>query len=108
MLAVTRFRVPAEQAAGFRTDAERAIAVLERCKGFVEGDLGRAADDPTLWVLVTRWSDVGPYRRAMASYEVRAESMPLLSRAIDEPSAYEILHGQGATPPNLQKPRGGP
>ena len=89
MLAVTRFRVPAEQAGAFRTDAEHAIAVLEQCAGFVQGDLGRAADDPTLWVLVTKWVNIGSYRRAMSSYEVRAEASALLTRAIDEPSAYE-------------------
>ena len=108
MLAVTRFRVPAEQATVFRMDAERAIAVLEQCSGFVQGDLARAADDSTLWLLVTRWVNMGSYRRAMASYEVRVEANALLTRAIDEPSAYEILVGEGSTPPNQQKPRGGP
>jgi heme-degrading monooxygenase HmoA len=108
VLAVTRFRVPAEQATVFQLDAERAIGVLQQCTGFVQGDLARAADDPTLWMLVTRWSNMGSYRRAMSSYEVRAEANALLSRGIDEPSAYEILVGEGSTPPNQQKPRGGP
>ncbi len=107
MLAVTRFRVSSEQAAQFGRDAEQALAVLRRCAGFVQGDLGRAADDPTLWALVTRWSNVGSYRRALSSYEVKVEAIALLSQAIDEPSAYEILVGEGATPPNQQKPRGG-
>jgi quinol monooxygenase YgiN len=107
VLAVTRFRVPAEQTTAFRMDAERAIAVLEQCAGFVQGDLGRAADDPTIWVLVTRWLNMGSYRRAMSSYEVRVETNPLLTQAIDEPSAYEILVGEASTPPNQQKPRGG-
>jgi hypothetical protein len=108
VLAVTRFRVPAGTATGFRLDAERALAVLRPCVGFVQGDLGQAADDPTLWVLVTRWANVGSYRRAMANYEVRAQATALLNRAINEPSAYEILVGEGSTPPNQQKPRGGP
>ena len=107
MLAVIRFRVSSERATQFGLDAERALAVLRQCAGFVQGDLGRAADDPTLWVFVTRWSNVGSYRRALSSYEVRAQAVPLLSQAIDEPSAYEILVGEGATPPNEQKPRGG-
>jgi quinol monooxygenase YgiN len=106
VLAVTRFRVSSEQATQFGRDAEHALFVLRQCAGFVQGDLGRAADDPTLWVLVTRWSNVGSYRRALSSYEVRVQAVPLLSQAIDEPSAYEILVGEGSTPPNQQKPRG--
>ncbi|MEP6527928.1 MAG: antibiotic biosynthesis monooxygenase family protein [Nocardioidaceae bacterium] len=107
MLAVTRFRVSSEQATQFGRDVEQALALLRQCSGFIQGDLGRAADDPTLWVLVTRWSNVGSYRRALSSYEVKVHAMALLSQAIDEPSAYEIVVGEGATPPNQQKPRGG-
>jgi quinol monooxygenase YgiN len=107
MLAVIRFRVPSETASGFALDAERVLAVLGECAGFVQGDLGRAVDDPTLWVLVTRWANVGSYRRALSSYEVRAPAMALSGRGIDEPSAYEIMVGDGSTPPNQQKPRGG-
>jgi quinol monooxygenase YgiN len=107
VLAVTRFRVSAAQAAQFAADAQQAMAVFQQCTGFVQGHLGRAVDAPTIWVLVTRWADIGSYRRAMSSYEVRAETNALLSLAIDEPSAYEILFGEGSTPPNQQKPRGG-
>jgi quinol monooxygenase YgiN len=107
VLAVIRFRVSSERATQFRLDAERALAVLQQCAGFIQGDVGRAADDPTLWALVTRWANVGSYRRALSSYEVKAQAEALLSQAIDEPSAYEILVGEGATPPNQQKPRGG-
>jgi heme-degrading monooxygenase HmoA len=107
MLTVTRFRVSSEQATQFARDAEHALGVLRQCSGFLQGDLGRAADDPALWVLVTRWSNVGSYRRALSSYEVKVQAVALLSQAIDEPSAYEILVGEGATPPNQQKPRGG-
>ena len=41
--------------------------------------------------MVTRWRDVGSYRRALSSYDVKVGAVPLLSRAIDEPSAYETL-----------------
>jgi hypothetical protein len=107
MLAVTRFRVPPEQTPHFGPEAEHALDVLRQCAGFIQGDLGRATDDPTLWVLVTRWSNVGSYRRALSSYDVKVQAVALLSQAIDEPSAYEILVGEGATPPTQQKPRGG-
>ena len=55
---------------------------------------GNNVDDPSLWTLVTRWKDVGSYRRALSSYDVKVGAVPLLSRAIDEPSAYELLDGE--------------
>jgi hypothetical protein len=57
-----------------------------------------------------QWVDVGAYRRALGAYDVKVVTTPLLSRALDEPSAYEILAGDGATPatpPNRVEPRGG-
>lgn len=90
MLVVTRFRVPSEEGEPFRADAERALGALADRPGHLEGTVGRNLDDPTLWVLVTRWENVGSYRRALSTYDVKLEAVPLLSRAIDEPSAYEI------------------
>jgi hypothetical protein len=49
---------------------------------------------------------VGAYRRALSSYDVRVGAVPLLSRALDEPSAYETLIGEEATPPNEARARG--
>ncbi len=93
MLVVNRFRVP-EGASGFRGELEAALEVLAQQKGYADGRLGRNVDDPTLWVLVTRWQDVGSYRRALSSYDVKLGAVPLLSRAIDEPSAYEPIDGE--------------
>ena len=59
--------------------------------GYVDGRIGRNLDDPTLWVLTTRWDNVGAYRRALSSYDVKLHAVPLLSRAVDEPSAYEVV-----------------
>jgi hypothetical protein len=53
--------------------------------------VGRNLDDPTLWLLTTRWENVGAYRRALSSYDVKLNAVPLLSRAVDEPSAYELV-----------------
>ena len=58
---------------------------------FAPHSLARALDDPTLWVLTTRWDNVGAYRRALSSYDVKLQAVPLLSRAVDEPSAYEVV-----------------
>ena len=94
MLVVNRFRVSEEEGPAFRTELEAALAVLAQQQGYADGQLGRNVDDPTLWVMVTRWQDVGSYRRSLSSYDVKMGAVPLLSRAIDEPSAYEPLDGE--------------
>ena len=91
MLVVSRFRVPLEEGEVFRTELAAAHAVLAERPGYVDGQIGRNVDDPTLWVLTTRWENVGAYRRALSSYEVKLNAVPLLSRAVDEPSAYEVV-----------------
>jgi quinol monooxygenase YgiN len=89
VLVVNRFRVPESEGDSFRADLEAAHEVLSRQRGYAGGDLGRNVDDPELWTMVTRWRDVGSYRRALSAYDVKVGAVPLLSRALDEPSAYE-------------------
>ncbi|GAA4693410.1 antibiotic biosynthesis monooxygenase family protein [Nocardioides nanhaiensis] len=89
MLVVNRFRVPAAEGADFRDGLELARATLAERPGYRSGQIGRNLDDPELWVLTTTWEHVGAYRRALSSYEVKLHAVPLLSRALDEPSAYE-------------------
>ncbi|MBA8795811.1 quinol monooxygenase YgiN [Friedmanniella endophytica] len=88
MIAVCRFRVPEEQAPDFRARAEAAVAVLSGRDGFLSADLGPNVDDPALWVLATRWTNVGAWRRALGGYEAKVTVVPLLSLAVDEPSAF--------------------
>lgn len=90
MLVVNRFRGDDTM----RVDLESAHAALADRPGYLDGTLGRNVDDPELWVLVTRWQDVGSYRRALSSYEVKLHAVPTLSLAIDEPSGYETV-GEG-------------
>lgn len=92
MLVVSRFRVAVSADPDrLREDLAAAHALLAARPGYVDGTLGRNLDDPDLWVLTTRWESVGAYRRALSSYEVKAGAVPILSAAIDEPSAYEIV-----------------
>jgi hypothetical protein len=91
VLVVSRFRVPVEDGEQFRTELTAARDVLAEQAGYVDGRIGRNLDDPTLWVLTTRWDNVGAYRRALSSYDVKLQAVPLLSRAIDEPSGYEVV-----------------
>lgn len=89
MLAIARFSVPLAQAREFHLAMERAHAALSQCSGYISGEAGRNLDDPTLWVLMTRWKDVGSYRRALSASEVKMTAVPLLAQAIDEPGAYQ-------------------
>ena len=106
MLVVNRFTVPEEEAVAFAEDLAAAHAVLAARPGYVDGTVGRNLDDPTLWVLQTRWADVGSYRRALSAYEVKLGAVPLLSRAVDEPSAYEVLDPGRLDRLNEAVPRG--
>ncbi|HEX6247655.1 MAG TPA: antibiotic biosynthesis monooxygenase family protein [Nocardioidaceae bacterium] len=105
MLVVNRFRVPELEAEAFAADLGAARDLLAAKPGYVDGAVGRNVDDPTLWVLQTRWTNVGSYRRALSAYDVKIGAVPLLSRAVDEPSAYEELGEAGAAGLNEARPR---
>jgi heme oxygenase (mycobilin-producing) len=102
VLVITRHIVPSPEAGDFVDQAERALAALSRCAGFAAGRVARAADDPRHWVVVTEWLSVGAYRRALGRYEVKIQAVPLLSTAIDEPTAYENLLLASANSPTVR------
>ena len=89
MIAVARFEVPLASASDFRAELEGVREVLAEAAGFVGGEVGQNLDEPTLWVLTTRWENVGSYRRALSSTRAKLEAIPVLARAIDEAGAYE-------------------
>jgi len=91
LIVVNRFRASDDSADadGLRRGLEEAWALLAAKPGYAGGEIGRNLDDPTLWLLTTRWENVGSYRRALSAYDVKLNAVPTLSRALDEPSAYE-------------------
>jgi quinol monooxygenase YgiN len=91
VIVVNRFRVPEAEQAAFRDDLERARATLAVQRGYVTGRIGRNLDDPELWLLTTQWEGPGAYRRALSAYDVKVAAVPTLGRALDEPSAYELV-----------------
>jgi quinol monooxygenase YgiN len=95
VLVVNRFLVPESEAESFRADLEQARVALADRPGYLGGEVGRNVDDPTLWALVTTWEHVGAYRRALSAYDVKLHAVPVLGRALEEPSAYEPA-GPGA------------
>lgn len=91
MFVVIRFRVVEGEQPEFAVRLEAAVDVLRKQKGFVAAQTGRNVDDPELIALTLEWDSIGNYRRALSPYEVKLTAVPLLSRAIDEPTAYEDL-----------------
>jgi quinol monooxygenase YgiN len=89
MIAVARFEVPLASASDFRAELEGVRDVLAEAAGFLGGEVGQNLDEPTLWVLTSRWENVGSYRRALSSTRAKLEAIPVLARAIDEAGAYE-------------------
>lgn len=88
MFAVTRLRAPEQDAEALATAVADLLAALSTRPGFRDGELGRAADDSTLWALVTRWDGVGAYRRALSAAEVKITGAPVWVHAVDEPGVY--------------------
>ena len=88
MFAVTRLRAPEEEADALAADVATLLAALAARPGFRDGELGRSADDPSLWALVTRWDGVGAYRRGLSAAEVKIAGAPVWVHAVDEPGVY--------------------
>ncbi|MEA5118010.1 MAG: antibiotic biosynthesis monooxygenase family protein [Propionicimonas sp.] len=102
MLAISRFRVQEEAIAGFAERARTAVAYFASCPGCEQVDLLRNLDDPELWTITSRWVDVGSYRRSFNGYEAKLVLVPLLSEAIDEPSAYATADEVGENLPRFR------
>ena len=88
MFVVTRFRATGDDAEALAAAAVPLLDALAGRPGFRDGELGRSADDPSLWALVTRWDGVGSYRRALSSAEVKIAGAPVWVHALDEPGVY--------------------
>lgn len=91
-VAALRFAVTEpSDSVGLLADLRAAIEKLSAFEGFVDARLARAVDDPGLIRLDLGWTTVGAYRKALSHFDVKVAVVPLLSRAIDESTAYEVL-----------------
>jgi len=92
VLLICRFDVLPADEASFTERARRALSLLTMAPGCLHGQLGRAIEQPSRWVLAVRFSSVVAYRRALSPFDVREQVIPLLSEALaDEPATYETL-----------------
>ncbi len=89
LLVVIRFDDSSAQLHGRLRDA---CSLLAAQGGLRQASIGRSTDDPRLVVLTLEWESVGAYRRALSNFDVKVSVVPLLSQAIDEPTAFELLH----------------
>lgn len=105
MLVVTRYTVKATDGPEFLEQVRTALAAFAACPGHLAGRAGRSTDDPALWLISTEWVNVGAYRRALSSYDVKVHAIPLMYRAQDEPSAYELLASAGPGGDEASGPR---
>jgi hypothetical protein len=97
VLVVVRLRPPVDSDS-FQVEVRTAIDALAVRPGHVSTRLARALDDPAVWVLVSEWENVGSYRRAIGSYDVKLASAALMGAAMNEPSAYEVVESVIAEP----------
>jgi quinol monooxygenase YgiN len=88
VFAVTRFRATGEDGEALAAAVAPLLTALAARPGFRDGELGRSADDPDLWALVTHWDGVGSYRRALSAVEVKIAGAPVWVHALDEPGVY--------------------
>lgn len=89
MIVVNRFRVPPDAAAEFRLGLQEVSDLFRASTGCLYCEVGRNVDEPDLWLLQSRWRDVGSYRRGLSAGAVKMVLTPLARWALDEASAYE-------------------
>lgn len=88
VMVVNRFQVPHPDA-GFQALATQVVTHFRNSAGCRGAQLVRNLDEPQLWAILSDWVDVGSYRRTFNGTEAKLLLIPLLSLAIDEPSAYD-------------------
>jgi quinol monooxygenase YgiN len=91
VIVISRFRVTEAGGEEFLDRARRAVEAFAERPGYLRGRIGRAADDPALWTIVTEWSSVGAFRRSLSGFDVKMYAAPLLAESIDEPAAFEVI-----------------
>jgi quinol monooxygenase YgiN len=92
VIAIIRFRPDGVTRDRAVESALRELArVIGAQPGFVRTTLGRAADEPALWSIVTEWVDLGSYRRSLSAYDVKVAFGSVQQWIVDEPAVFETV-----------------
>ncbi|HIW30043.1 MAG TPA: antibiotic biosynthesis monooxygenase [Candidatus Luteococcus avicola] len=88
MLVINRFRSETPDATGVLIGVGALADVYRAAAGNESVELVQNLDEPELVALVTRWTNVGSYRRALFGFAAQQAFVGLLAWMVDEPSAY--------------------
>ncbi len=69
--------------------------ILGSHPGCLGVELGRSLDSEVEHILVSRWSNVGLYRKALSSYQVKSEVIPFISVRTRDSFTAEIVEFTG-------------
>jgi heme-degrading monooxygenase HmoA len=75
----------------FLEPARVLLEVLAAADGFDSGEVGRSPDEPDVWIISTRWRDVGSMRRGFGSFDAKVAAAAVMVSAADRVSAFEVL-----------------
>ncbi len=92
VLVITRHRVAQSDLPEWLISAKAALAPLATQPGCISSEIALATDEADLVTVVTRWQGVGTYRRALSNFDVKIHSIPFLSTAVDQSTAFELIH----------------
>ena len=81
MIAISHFD---SSAPDFIEHAQAVLRLLAVRPGYRHGSLSRSTDDPSHWVLLTEWDDIGSYRRGFSA-EVRMVAITVRALAVPPP-----------------------
>lgn len=87
LFAAQRLQVPAAEISSMRDLVADLTSWWATVPGYVDHALVQNLDEPGLWLLWSRWVDVGSYRRAMGG-QAKYLWLPIMHWIVDEPTAY--------------------
>ena len=73
-------------------EAKTALQIVAQQSGFLDGHIVHSPDEPSRYLIEARWQDVGSYRRALSSTEMKLRVWPFLADMLNEPTVYETLY----------------
>ena len=88
MMVVTRLDVNEPEDRVFLGSCMNILGNNPGCLGV---ELGRSLDSEVEHVLVSRWNNVGDYRKALSNYQVKSEVIPFISIRTRDSFTAEII-----------------